>query len=114
MENNIQYILEVKNLKKYFPIKKNLLGKPLVNLKAVDNVSFNVKAGTTIGIVGESGCGKTTLGRTILKLYDIDGNEYFDFLQAGGPTVLGSNPKEVREQVIDLLNTCGPSTGLFH
>ena len=48
------------------------------------------------------------------KLYDIDGNEYYDFLQAGGPTVLGSNPVEVREQVIDLLNTCGPSTGLFH
>ncbi len=48
------------------------------------------------------------------KLYDIDGNEYYDFLQAGGPTVLGSNPPEVREQVIDLLNTCGPSTGLFH
>ena len=42
------------------------------------------------------------------KLYDIDGNEYYDFLQAGGPTVLGSNPKEVRDQVIDLLNTCGP------
>ena len=48
------------------------------------------------------------------KLYDIDGNEYYDFLQAGGPTVLGSNPKVVREKVIDLLNTCGPSTGLFH
>ncbi len=48
------------------------------------------------------------------KLYDIDGNEYYDFLQAGGPTVLGSNPVEVRNQVIELLNTCGPSTGLFH
>ena len=48
------------------------------------------------------------------KLYDIDGNEYYDFLQAGGPTVLGSNPKVVRDQVIDCLNTCGPSTGLFH
>ncbi len=47
-------------------------------------------------------------------LYDIDGNRYFDFLQAGGPTVLGSNPPTVREKVIDLLNTCGPSTGLFH
>jgi glutamate-1-semialdehyde 2,1-aminomutase len=47
-------------------------------------------------------------------LYDIDGNRYFDFIQAGGPTVLGSNPPEVREKVIDLLNTCGPSTGLFH
>ncbi|MDR1410219.1 MAG: aminotransferase class III-fold pyridoxal phosphate-dependent enzyme [Oscillospiraceae bacterium] len=48
------------------------------------------------------------------KLYDIDGNEYYDFLQAGGPTVLGSNPPQVREKVIELLDTCGPSTGLFH
>ncbi len=47
-------------------------------------------------------------------LYDIDGNRYFDFLQAGGPTVLGSNPEAVRKEVIHLLNTCGPSTGLFH
>ena len=47
-------------------------------------------------------------------LYDIDGNEYLDFLQAGGPTVLGSNPPEVLEQVIELLTDCGPSTGLFH
>ncbi len=48
------------------------------------------------------------------KLYDIDGNWYYDLLQAGGPTILGSNPPEVRDQVIELLNTCGPSTGLFH
>ncbi len=47
-------------------------------------------------------------------LYDIDGNQYYDFLQAGGPTVLGSNPEIVREKVIELLNDCGPSTGLFH
>lgn len=47
-------------------------------------------------------------------LYDIDGNRYYDFLQAGGPTVLGSNPPSVREKVIELLNSCGPSTGLFH
>lgn len=47
-------------------------------------------------------------------LYDIDGNRYYDFLQAGGPTVLGSNPIEVREKAIQLLNDCGPSTGLFH
>ncbi len=47
-------------------------------------------------------------------LYDIDGNKYYDFLQAGGPTVLGSNPNEVREKVIELINDCGPSTGLFH
>ena len=47
-------------------------------------------------------------------LYDIDGNRYYDFLQAGGPTLLGSNPVEVREKVFELLNECGPSTGLFH
>lgn len=47
-------------------------------------------------------------------LYDIDGNRYYDFLQAGGPTILGSNPLEVRSEVIELLNDCGPSTGLFH
>jgi len=47
-------------------------------------------------------------------LYDVDGNRYYDFLQAGGPTVLGSNPVEVRSKVIELLNDCGPSTGLFH
>jgi len=47
-------------------------------------------------------------------LYDLDGNKYYDFLQAGGPTVLGSNPPAVREKVINLLNDCGPSTGLFH
>ncbi len=47
-------------------------------------------------------------------LTDLDGNRYIDFLQAGGPTLLGSNPDTVREQVIELLNTCGPVTGLFH
>jgi glutamate-1-semialdehyde 2,1-aminomutase len=47
-------------------------------------------------------------------LHDADGHRYFDFLQAGGPTILGSNPPEVLDQVIDLLKTCGPSTGLFH
>ncbi|MBN2650973.1 MAG: aminotransferase class III-fold pyridoxal phosphate-dependent enzyme [Spirochaetales bacterium] len=48
------------------------------------------------------------------KLIDIDGNEYIDFLQAGGPTVLGSNPEKIRNKVIELLNTTGPVTGLFH
>ncbi|HNX29446.1 MAG TPA: aminotransferase class III-fold pyridoxal phosphate-dependent enzyme [Syntrophomonadaceae bacterium] len=47
-------------------------------------------------------------------LYDIDGNRYLDFLQAGGPTVLGSNPEAVRKKVVELLEDCGPSTGLFH
>lgn len=70
-----EYILEVENLNKYFTIKKNILGKPVTVLKAVNDVSFKVKRGTTIGVVGESGCGKTTLGRTILRLYDADGGK---------------------------------------
>ena len=72
-----KYVLRVENLKKYFPLNKNIFGKPSAYLKAVDNISFNVEKGMTIGVVGESGCGKTTLGRTILKLYDIDGGKIY-------------------------------------
>lgn len=79
LKPNLEYILEVKNLKKYFPLNRNFFGKPQTYLRAVDNVSFGVKKGQTIGVVGESGCGKTTLGRTILKLYDSDGGKiWFD------------------------------------
>ncbi len=74
-KENKKYILEVNNLKKYFPIEKNFFGKPLRYLRAVDDVSFKLEKGKTIGIVGESGCGKTTLGRTILKLYESDGGQ---------------------------------------
>ena len=62
-------ILEVRNLKTYFPAEKNFFGKPITFLKAVDGVSFSIQRGQTLGIVGESGCGKTTLGRTILNLH---------------------------------------------
>ncbi len=68
---NKDYILRVRDLKQYFPVAKNLAGKVTSWLRAVDGVSFNLERGKTIGIVGESGCGKTTLGRTILRLYDI-------------------------------------------
>ena len=68
-------LLEVKNLKKYFVVGKNFFGKPTKYLRAVDNVSFTLKKGKTLGIVGESGCGKTTMGRTILRLYDVTGGE---------------------------------------
>lgn len=72
-----KYILEVNNLKEYFPISKSLMKKNTVYLKAVDGVSLRLREGQTIGIVGESGCGKTTLGRTILKLYKSDGGQIF-------------------------------------
>ena len=70
-------ILEVRHLKKYFVLKKTLLGKPLSSLKAVDDVSFKILPGETLGIVGESGCGKTTMGRTILKLYQPTSGQVF-------------------------------------
>ena len=79
------YILEVDGLKQHFPIEKNFMGKTLSSLKAVDGVSFKLERGKTLGIVGESGCGKTTLGRTILRLYDVtDGSAVYTSLKANG------------------------------
>jgi len=63
-------VLEVRHLRKCFPMKKTLTGKVTKELVAVDDVSFKLKAGETLGIVGESGCGKTTTGRAILKLHE--------------------------------------------
>ena len=65
---NDKACLEVQDLKMYFPVKSGIFSKPK-QLKAVDGVSFSIEKGTTMGLVGESGCGKTTVGRTILKLY---------------------------------------------
>jgi peptide/nickel transport system ATP-binding protein len=66
-------LLSVENLKVYYPSKKTFFGKTLSYTKAVDDVTFDVYQGETLGLVGESGCGKTTLGRAILKLVDATG-----------------------------------------
>lgn len=66
----IEYLLEVNNLVKHFPIKKGVLKRVVGHVKAVDNVSFKIQKGKTLGLVGESGCGKTTTGRTLLKLHE--------------------------------------------
>jgi peptide/nickel transport system ATP-binding protein len=70
-------ILEVKGLQKFFPIQKGLLRKTVGYVKAVDDVSFYVREGETLGLVGESGCGKTTAGRTIIRLYEPTGGDVF-------------------------------------
>lgn len=70
-------LLVVKDLKKYFVAEKNFFGKPTKFLRAVDGVSFTLEKGKTLGIVGESGCGKTTMGRTLLRLYDITGGDIY-------------------------------------
>ncbi|MDA1817658.1 ABC transporter ATP-binding protein [Bacillus cereus] len=72
-------LIEVRNLKKYFPIKKGLFSRKTEQLKAVDDLSFTIKKGETFGLVGESGCGKSTTGRSIIRLHDVtSGNVLFD------------------------------------
>jgi len=77
-DSGSKVLLEVRDLQKYFPIKSGfLIQKTVAQLKAVDGVSFTIDKGHTFGIVGESGCGKTTIGRTIIRLLNPTGGNIF-------------------------------------
>ncbi len=81
-------LIEVRNLTKHFPIKGGIFGREVGSIKAVDGVSFTIRAGETLGLVGESGCGKTTIGRLLLNLVSpTSGEVYFDI------------PPEIREKI---------------
>ena len=94
LEYDPQYILQVKDLKKYFPIKGGMISKTVGHVKAVDGVTFNLKRGTTMGLVGESGCGKTTTGRTILRLA---GEKTGGQVLFNGKDVYALSDKEMRD-----------------
>src|SRR5262245_66541501 len=70
-------LLEVRDLKVHFPVKHGLLSRGRLSVKAVDGVSFSLPSGETLGLVGESGCGKTTLGRAIVRLVEPSAGQIF-------------------------------------
>jgi oligopeptide/dipeptide ABC transporter ATP-binding protein len=86
-------LVNVENLKKYFPIKRGLFSKTVGYVKAVDDVSFKINRGETLGLVGESGCGKTTIGRTILRLIEPTGGR----VEFDGQDVTAMDSKQLKK-----------------
>ena len=87
-----EYLLEVKDLVKWFPIKSSFFKQTVGNVRAVDGISFKIKRGQTMGLVGESGCGKSTVGRTILRLLEkTSGEVWFD-----GKEIFSLSKEELR------------------
>ncbi|MBP7347834.1 MAG: ATP-binding cassette domain-containing protein [Butyrivibrio sp.] len=101
MAHNADNILEVSHLKKYFPIGGSVLTKTKGYVKAVDDVSFNIKRGTTMGLVGESGCGKSTAGRTLLRLIEkTDGTVLFNGTDVNTLNRKAMNDMRTKMQII--------------
>ena len=86
-------LITVTGLKKYFPVRGGLFQRVVAHVQAVDDISFTIKEGETLGMVGESGCGKTTVGRTMLRLIEpTDGSVYF-----GDTDVFSLRGRELKE-----------------
>lgn len=98
MIENDEVILQVKHLKKYFPVRRGVFQRQVGQVKAVDDISFEVHRGETLGLVGESGCGKTTTGRTIVRLYNAtDGQVLFNGIDL--TRVKGKQLRQIRRKV---------------
>ena len=91
-------ILDVQDLKKYFPIRGGVFQHTVGYVKAVDGISFQLKRGETLGIVGESGCGKSTAGRTILRLHEITGGKVL----FNGKDIAKLSKKELRKKSLEM------------
>ena len=91
-------LLKVENLKKYFPIRSGMFARVTGNVKAVDDVSFEVYEGETLGIVGESGCGKSTTGRTIMRLTEPTEGK----IEFNGTDVTALSDEEMRKMRRDI------------
>ena len=91
-------LLEVRNLKKYFPLRKGVFARVAAHVKAVDDVSFSILRGETFGLVGESGCGKTTTGRAVLRLIEPDSGE----IRFDGVDLLKLNSADLRMRRRDM------------
>ena len=91
--SNGRPLVDVRSLKKYFPVRSGVFSRISAWVKAVDDVSFHIKEGETFGLVGESGCGKSTVGRTMLRLMEpTSGEAWFD-----GKNIFGMHTKELRQ-----------------
>lgn len=92
MDNKDRVILEVKNLVKHYPIKSGVLQKTVGQVRSVDGVSFSINKGQTFGLVGESGCGKTTIGRTLIRLVEPTSGEAL----LNGKDIFALNKKDLK------------------